>query len=347
MIVVFDKRGVVKEQLMDYGNAPRVGSQTFQIFAYFNEVNLANYDIAYIKLQRPDLGDSDYPVLFMTKADLTFDSTKTNSHSNYFENGEEYPGFLFDFSKIVDVENNGSVVTLLDTPGLWKATITLVSSKKVANVVGVVTFEVGGVSAPEEPTYVGIDTVMNNFALAMINSYVPYTGATKDVDLGEHGFIAKNVQIRNELNDDFLSMELLGNYIIFWDDGETHETLVHFPITGSDEDVAYQSWIEDKMSEAFREVSERFFPNSDLTFVSVQYIPASLLEDICKKSICLVKKEESSGFERTRKYFITHTDLSYRDEQLENIEICYSSGSFTYRISWNAQSSHEVQIEKI
>lgn len=168
MIVVFNKKGITKEQLDSYGNLPRVGSQAFQIFAYFDGVDISNYGSAYIKLYRPDYSGSAYPILFMTLGDLTFDSSKGAS-SNYLQNGQTYRGFLFDFSKVRDTKGTASlsddtVVTLLDTPGQWRAVITLVSKTKISNVVGSVSFNVGGVPTNDDETDVDLDVVISTMA---------------------------------------------------------------------------------------------------------------------------------------------------------------------------------------
>jgi len=169
MIAVFNKKGITKEQLNSYGNLPRVGSQTFQIFAYFDGIDISNYGSAYIKLYRPDYKGSAYPILFMTKADLTFHSS-SGVTSNYLHNGQTYPGFIFDFAKIKDTKGTSSlsddvIVTLLDTPGEWKAVITLVSTGEVSNVVGSISFNVSGIPAEDdEETEIGLDVVISTMA---------------------------------------------------------------------------------------------------------------------------------------------------------------------------------------
>lgn len=169
MIAVFNKKGITKEQLNSYGNLPRVGSQTFQIFAYFDGIDISNYGSAYIKLYRPDYNGSAYPILFMTKADLTFHSS-SGITSNYLHNGQTYTGFIFDFAKIKDTKGTSSlsddvIVTLLDTPGEWKAVITLVSTGEVSNVVGSISFNVSGVpTGDDEETEIGLDVVISTMA---------------------------------------------------------------------------------------------------------------------------------------------------------------------------------------
>ena len=168
MIVCFNKKGVIKEQLDNYGNSPRVGSQNFQIFAYFDGITMANYGSAYIKLQRPDINGSSYPIMFMVEANLHYQSMQ-NVSSNYFTPGQTYKGYLFDFSKVVDndLPTGKNIVTLLDTPGQWKATITLISRTKVANVVGTMTFNVSGVASDENETEISFDIITHNMSTAI------------------------------------------------------------------------------------------------------------------------------------------------------------------------------------
>mgnify|MGYP006908901870 CR=1 FL=1 len=49
-----------------------------------------------------------------------------------------------------EVEGDERIVTLLDTPGLWKAIITLVGGSGVYNVTGIATFNVDGDEGSEE-----------------------------------------------------------------------------------------------------------------------------------------------------------------------------------------------------
>ena len=175
MLVYFDENGVLKEQLDSYGNLPRVGSQYFKIFAYFDGIDLDSYGAAYIRFQRPDLSDSSYPILFMVQADLTYDPEIPDGISQYFsENGGPnngtYPCYLFDFSQIINIENKDDpdddhVVTLLDTPGQWIATITLLDSVSGAtNVVGTISFNVDGEDEEEQETDINFNVVVHNLA---------------------------------------------------------------------------------------------------------------------------------------------------------------------------------------
>lgn len=180
MLVCFDKKGVLKEQLDSYGNLPRVGSQTFKIFAYFKDIDLTNYGAAYIRLQRPDLSDSAYPIMFMAQADLIYDPTIISpSTAEYFAAGAgpkdgAYPCYLFDFKTIVNTgdasdPNDDHIVNLLDTPGQWQATVTLLNTTSgAANVVGTISFNVDGpASEDEEETEISFDVITHNMATAI------------------------------------------------------------------------------------------------------------------------------------------------------------------------------------
>lgn len=171
MIVYFNNKGVVKEQFDSYGILPVVGSTNFQIFAYFDGLNpnndsYINYSEAIIRFKRPDLEGSEYPVLFMQPAKITFDGTGYNAH--YFQNGQDYYGFVFDFTKVKD---NDSIVKLLDTPGLWQASITLLNSSTGSTVTGLITFSVGGAVSEldEDATQLSYDVMIQNIAQQLAN----------------------------------------------------------------------------------------------------------------------------------------------------------------------------------
>ena len=178
MLVYFNRDGVLKEQLDSYGNFPRVGSQYFKIFAYFEGLDIkTDYAAAYICLQRPDLNDSSYPVLFMAQADLKYDPDEPDGASAYFTaNGGpnpdgSYPCYMFDFGSIINNlgtpfdASDDKHVFLLDTPGQWIATITLInSSTQTTNVVGTISFNVEGEAIEEETQ---LDYTVHNFAVAL------------------------------------------------------------------------------------------------------------------------------------------------------------------------------------
>ena len=164
MILYFNKNGQLLEQL-EYGAVARVGMTKFQIFAYFEGIDLNNYDSALIRFKRPDLNGSEYPDLFMVQASINYNENIEGS--DYFKNeNNPYVGYLFDFNTITD---GSGIVTLLDTPGQWEASITLVSATGGFNVTGLVRFTVeGSVSeADDDETQLQYSTISNNIALAM------------------------------------------------------------------------------------------------------------------------------------------------------------------------------------
>ena len=168
MIVYFNKKGVLKEQIDDYGNVARVGTETFQILTYFENLDLDN-TVAHIRLQKPDFEGTRYPALFMKRVDLRYDPSKTETVSQYFtadggpEEDGKYPCYLFDFGSITD--DNNQPVNLLDQPGLWKAIITIVNAyTNATNVVGTITFNVDGASDSDEEVELDVTEVESNFA---------------------------------------------------------------------------------------------------------------------------------------------------------------------------------------
>lgn len=175
MLVYFNKKGIVKEQFDDYGNLPRVNTQYFKILACFDGIDL-NSTSAYIRLQKPDFEGTEYPALFMKLVNMTYDASLSESSSNYFHNGNIYPCYLFDFASVRD--GNQNPVNLLDVPGLWKATITVVDTNtNAANVVGLLTFNVGGYAESEAETVIEATDLANQWAdqlsakLGNINPY--------------------------------------------------------------------------------------------------------------------------------------------------------------------------------
>lgn len=140
MWLYFDKTGKLLEKL-EHGNPARSGTADFEIFAYFE--GLEGEDIlpqAIIKLYKPDLNESSYaPILMDKKQDVEF-VLMSGEQAQYFKNKEKYSGFYLDFSSFVA---NDDVFIALDTPGNWRAVITILSLKdRFFNVLGEVVFNV-------------------------------------------------------------------------------------------------------------------------------------------------------------------------------------------------------------
>lgn len=163
MWIWLDKTGRVK-QYLTHGPSPVVGETDFQIFAYFDGLDTEFFDSATIKFRKPDVNGSSYPILFMKKVDMEYKKMDSDGDSsNFSENHGPYTGFLFDFS---DFTRDDEIVRLLDTPGLWSATITCLGTPNKANVSGLITFSVGQSAFDgESETELTIDQIFENFVL--------------------------------------------------------------------------------------------------------------------------------------------------------------------------------------
>lgn len=168
MILYFNKYGQLLEQL-EYGQSARVGMTDLKIFAYFEGVNVTSiFDSALIRFRRPDLEGSEYPDLYMQYGRLIFNPAINNDREGaYFkstggpdQNGVYY-GYVFDFSKVTDTEG---IVRMLDTPGMWEASITLIDSSTGNFVTGLVRFNVAYSvsSVDDEAQNLGIVTITRN-----------------------------------------------------------------------------------------------------------------------------------------------------------------------------------------
>ena len=227
MILYFNENGQLLESL-EYGNAARVGTTHFKIFAYFE--GLEAFQLATIRFRRPDLQGSEFPDLFMMPSTLQFDAAI--ELSDYFEDGENYSGFVFDFDEI---KSNDEIVHLLDAPGLWEATITVYTDEvgTGGNVTGIITFNVEEAVSPydDSPESLGVGVFIDNIRQLLQNismdRFVPYTGATADVDLGQFKLLTNTLQSAENNNLNLIA----GKNIIF---------LVPYQINGEDTLVAYK-----------------------------------------------------------------------------------------------------------
>lgn len=168
----FSQLGVLEQPTLVHGNAARVGTTAFEIFAYFDGLDLEYYNVATIKFQKPDLYRTEYPTMFMYLRTKTYHVMEGDSDSTSFREGQQYLGFSFDFARFT---GDNDVVVLLDTPGLWYATITLYNSSRDRNVTGLLSFYVQpAVSSvdTEEGTEIDIEDIENNLA-PILASYLP------------------------------------------------------------------------------------------------------------------------------------------------------------------------------
>lgn len=160
MWLYFNEKGQLLVSL-EHGNPARAGTTDFKIFAYFKDVDVStSFSNATIKLRKPDLTGSGYPTLLMERSVQVFHlmSGETANSVSPFKDGDTYIGYLFDFSNFNTTEDEE---VLLDTPGLWEATITLIGANRSLNVQGMATFNVQRGTTSDDETEIDIDTVLN------------------------------------------------------------------------------------------------------------------------------------------------------------------------------------------
>lgn len=239
MWIWLDKNGKVK-QYLTHGVSPVVGETDFQIFAYFDGLNTNYFDNATIKFRKPDRTGSTYPIFFMRKVDMNYKYEEGDSRGAYFnESHGPYTGFLFDFSGFINGEN---IVRLLDTPGLWQATINvLASGSSKVNVSGLITFNVGhSTSEDEGQSNVTIDQVLENYVLT--NSVV-----TKN----STGYIKVAEDFETEANNGELLADIYSAYSIVFD----KKTKQFFKITNITTNPLNGSLVYASYEKAFEYVS--------------------------------------------------------------------------------------------
>ena len=177
----FSQLGVLEQPTLVHGNAARVGTTAFEIFAYFDGLDLEYYNVATIRFQKPDLYRTEYPTMFMYLRTKTYHAMEGDSDSTSFREGEQYLGFSFDFARFT---GDNDVVVLLDTPGLWYATITLYSASQDRNVTGILSFYVQPAvssSDTEEGTELDLNDIENNVA-PILASYLPKVIFSADIN---------------------------------------------------------------------------------------------------------------------------------------------------------------------
>ncbi len=166
MWAYFDEKGQLITSL-EHGSVARAGTTSFQIFAFFKDVDiLTTYSTATIKLRKPDLYGNGYPLLLMSRDRKVFHRlpSEANTDVSPFIPGQAYTGYIFDFA---DFNTTEETEVLLDTPGLWEATITLVGANRELNVQGVITFNVAEGTSSEDSTEMSIDEVLNQIYTSM------------------------------------------------------------------------------------------------------------------------------------------------------------------------------------
>lgn len=141
MWLYFDRNGELIKSI-EHGTPARAGSSSFEIFAVFEGITSSlDYPNALLSLIKPDLNETPYASLEMEPQVIkVFNKLpgETNENVAPFSEGVYYTGFYFSFHQFLGAIRSG---ILLDTEGLWHATITLLSSNQVRNVTGQFTFE--------------------------------------------------------------------------------------------------------------------------------------------------------------------------------------------------------------
>ena len=160
MWLYFNEKGQLLES-SEYDGHARSGTTNFEIFAVFKNINInVTYSNATIKLIKPDLDKTEYPLLLMRRVKKTF----RGEDGNFFKKNEEYEGYSFDFADFDDEEDEQ---VLLDMPGLWEAVITIIGANRELNVQGMVTFNVGNGFYTGDAKTISKDELLNNIYMNM------------------------------------------------------------------------------------------------------------------------------------------------------------------------------------
>jgi hypothetical protein len=158
MWLYFNKQGQLITSL-EHGEPARAGTTAFSIYAVFEDVDSSVFDgYATIKLFKPDLHCSSYPILLMKPEvkEFVLQSRETNDNVLPFKQTDSpYRGFCFDFA---DFNSTQDTEVLLDTSGLWKAVIVLIGNN--LNVQGVATFNVQDGVVSQDGANVNIDLIL-------------------------------------------------------------------------------------------------------------------------------------------------------------------------------------------
>lgn len=181
MFLYFDSNGKLIERL-EHGSSPRAGTTDYEIFAYFEGVDLDFlYTSASITFTKPDLEGTRYPPLVMERKKIRF-SKLENENPRHFTNGIEYTGFYFNF---FGFDGEQTVNVILDTLGQWTATIKLYGSNRNVAVQGEVKFNVNEGVESLDGSEIGVEEIFDGLALEI----------AKKIDLSSSGY----VKVLNEL----------------------------------------------------------------------------------------------------------------------------------------------------
>lgn len=183
MWLYFNQNGRLLE-VSEYDGQARAGTTAFKIFAVFENIDIdTEYTQATLKLYKPDDNGGSYPLILMEKGEARYEGP-TGVH---LLSGQRYNCYSFDFS---DLQSGGVPVVLLDIPGLWYAVITLRDARRI-NVVGSSSFNVQDGISSETDEMEAFDAILDYF-YRNFGEFVPYSGATRALDLGEQLLIFKD-----------------------------------------------------------------------------------------------------------------------------------------------------------
>lgn len=157
MWLYFDKNGAIKE-VLEHGSPARTGSTNFEIFAYFEDLNiLDDFGSAKMSLIKPNQAyaekNSVYDGISLSIVTKTFVPTSSEINQEYFQPNQSYTGYYFNFTQVtIHDDEVEEPVILLDTPGTWSAILTLFGLNGNINVQGRSEFFVQDTGYEEDET---------------------------------------------------------------------------------------------------------------------------------------------------------------------------------------------------
>lgn len=163
MFLYFNKNGQLLERL-EHGPQARAGSTNFEIFAYFEGLDLERlYTTSTISFIKPDF---DRTILGNLKIDSYEARYEVEDGENpiHFVNGKSYKGLRFDFASYEDGQDNE---VLLDTVGQWAAIIKLKGSDGRQFVQGQANFTVASGTESEDGNTLGLSTIIDGIFTAI------------------------------------------------------------------------------------------------------------------------------------------------------------------------------------
>lgn len=175
MFLYFNSNGQLLERL-EHGPQARAGTTNFEIFAYFEGVDIeTTYTAATITLEKPDLLHTSYPALLMERKTINFEPL-SGENPTHFERNHIYKGYYFNFYSFT---TNQTVEVLLDTIGNWGAVIKLYGANRNVSVQGQATFNVGQGTESEDGNSVELETILNTI----------YLNLAEKLDIDSAGYI--------------------------------------------------------------------------------------------------------------------------------------------------------------